>query len=45
VVSVDLEDKYANQASKKWTVDVVSGVTKSSDIEILSLPEISESEI
>ena len=45
VVSVDLEDKYANQASKKWTIDVVSGVTKSSDIEILSLPELSESEI
>ena len=44
VVSMDLEDKYANQASKKWTIDVVSWSAKSSDIEILSLPELSQSD-
>lgn len=45
IVSVDLEDKYANQTSKNRVVDVVSGVVKWADIEILSLPELSESEI
>ncbi len=44
VVSVDLQDRYANIASKKWTVDVISGTTKSTDVEILSLPELSDSE-
>ncbi|MEI8253839.1 MAG: hypothetical protein WCG25_09140 [bacterium] len=45
VVSVDLQDRYANIASKKWTVDVVSGTTKTNDVEILSLPELSDSEV
>lgn len=43
VLLLELEDKYANQASKKWVVDVVSWTTKSNEIEILSLPEYSES--
>lgn len=44
ILNLDIEDKYANTANKKWTIDVISGVKKSDDIEILSLPEMFDSE-
>lgn len=44
VLSMELKDKYANEVSKKWVIDIISGTKKSEDIEILSLPEITESD-
>ncbi|MCF7834746.1 PKD domain-containing protein [Candidatus Gracilibacteria bacterium] len=44
VLSMELKDKYANEVSKKRIIDVISGTEKSKDIEILSLPEMTESD-